>query len=152
MRYFTENKDDIAGYMKNLETLEGIVDQKTYHFMLNHSFHDSYLHQLSVFNKEGKYGSKTSPVSVLIRLTASDEKVYELLWDNVSVYSTDFDISRNKIVETNDILFERGLDQWSHDELRLTEKGDLHHEIILFSQTKIIIQCKQFFITHLPSS
>lgn len=149
MKYFNESKDDIDGYMKSLELLKGILDQGTYQFMINHSFHDSWINQLTVLNKEGADDSKISPVSVQMHLTYWDNQKYELLWENVSKYSTDFDIMRNKVVETGQVLFERGLDQWSHDELLLTVKGDLSHEIMLFSQTRIMIECKQFSIKKL---
>lgn len=39
-------------------------------------------------------------------------------WDN-TLYSFDFDITRSKVVETQQILFKRGLDEWSIDELTL---------------------------------
>ena len=151
MQYFTENKWDIEGYMKSLRILENRLDSDTYQFMLNYSFHDSYINQVSVLNNVGTHGSEVSPVSVLIQLTHWDNEKYELLWENVSKYSTDFDISRNKVVGTNQVLFDRGLDQWSHDELVLTANGNLHHEIVFFSQTKIKIECKNFSIKTLIS-
>lgn len=151
MQYFTEDLDDIEGYMKSLQILENRLDPETYQFMVNHSFHDSDIHKITVLNNEVADESEVSPVSVAIQLTYWDNQKYELLWENVSKYSTDFDISRNKVVETDRVLFERGLDQWSHDELVLTAKDDLRHEIILFSQTKIIIECKKFSIKTLFS-
>lgn len=151
MKYFTENKQDIEGYMKNLRTLENRLDSETYHFMVNHSFHDSTLDALTVLNEEGPADAKTSPVSVIAQLTDWRGCPYELRWENVSIYSVDFDIIRNKVVETGQVLFERGLDQWSHDELILTVDDCLHHEIMLFSQTKIKIRCKQFSLKNLLS-
>lgn len=149
MQYFTEDKDDIEGYMKSLQLLEKKLDPATYQFMVNHSFHDSDIHKITILNNEGTDESEISPLSLSIQLTYWDNQKYELLWENVSKYSTDFDIIRNKVVETGQILFGRGLDQWSHDELVRTSKGDLHHEIVLFSQTRIMIECMQFSIKNI---
>ncbi len=151
MQYFTEDLHDIEGYMKNLQMLEGRLDPETYQFMKNHSFHDSHIRKITILNNEGTDESEISPVSVRVQLTYWNNEEYELVWENVSKYSTDFDITRNKVVETDQVLFERGLDQWSHDELVRTSKSDLRHEIILFSQTKIIIECKKFSIKTLFS-
>lgn len=151
MKYFTEDIDDIEGYMKSLQMLESRLNQATYQFMKNHSFHDSEIRKITVLNNDGTDETEISPVSVRIQLIYWDNQEYELLWENVSKYSTSFDITCNKIVGTDQVLFERGLDQWSHDELVLTAKGDLRHEIILFSQTRIIIECKKFSIETLFS-
>lgn len=152
MEYFTENKNDLEGYRKNIESLQGLLDHETYSFMLDNSFHDSLLNKLAVLNNQNNkepYDSKISPVSVCAQLTHWNDKKYELLWEDVSVYSVDFDVTRNKMVETGLILYERGLDQWSHDELVYTKKGLFHHQIILFSRTKVIIKCKKFTIRSL---
>ncbi len=150
MKYFTDKKDDIEGYMENLQKLESVLNQYTHNFMLNNSFHDSVVNKLTVLNNiEETIDLENYEVSVVAELTYWDNKKYELLWENVTLYSVDFDITRNKVVETNQILYDRGLDQWSHDELTLTEKGLLHHQIILFSDTKVIIRCKQFSIRNL---
>ncbi len=153
MKCFTENKNDLEGYRKNIESLEAILDNETYSFMLDNSFHDSIINKLTVLNNykdEESHNSKISPVSVFAQLTYWNDKKYELLWEDVSLYSIDFDITRNKEFETGLVLYERGLDQWSHDELVLTEDDLLYHQIILFSLTKIIIKCKQFSIRSLP--
>lgn len=153
MKYFTEKKNDLEGYRKNIESLEAILDNETYSFMLDNSFHDSIINKLTVLNNykdEESHNSKISPVSVFAQLTYWNDKKYELLWEDVSLYSIDFDITRNKEFETGLVLYERGLDQWSHDELVLTEDDLLYHQIILFSLTKIIIKCKQFSIRSLP--
>lgn len=152
MKYFTKTKNDLEGYRKNIKSLEQILDNETYLFMLNHSFHDSLLTELTVLdnsNEDDSYDSKISPVSVRAQVTYWDDTHYELLWEEAHAYSVDFDVTRNTIVETGLILYERGLDQWSHDELVLTAKGLLHHQIVLFSQTKISITCKKFSIRHL---
>ena len=150
MKYFTDKKHDIEGYMENLQKIDSVLDQHTHNFMLNNSFHDSVLNKLTVLNNINEItNSESYEVSVVAELTYWDDKKYELLWENVTLYSLDFDITRNKVVETNQILYDRGLDQWSHDELTLTEKGLLHHQIILFSDTKVIIRCKQFSIRNL---
>lgn len=61
MKYFTENKNDFEGYRKNIGTLENILDQETYNFMLDNSFHDSLLNNLTVlsnYNNEEFYDSE----------------------------------------------------------------------------------------------
>lgn len=149
MKYFTKTKHDIEAYMKNIQKLENILNPDTHNFMLNDSFHDSVLNKLTVLNNsniEETPNSDINEVSVVAKLTHWNDRKYELLWENVNLYSVDFDITRNRIVETNQILYERGLDQWSHDELTLTADGNLRHEIFLFSQTTIIIESTNFII------
>lgn len=149
MKYFTKTKHDIEEYMKNIQKLENILNPDTHNFMLNDSFHDSVLNKLTVLNNsniEETPNSDINEVSVVAKLTHWNDRKYELLWENVNLYSVDFDITRNRIVETNQILYERGLDQWSHDELTLTADGNLRHEIFLFSQTTIIIESTNFII------
>lgn len=150
MKYFTDKKNDIEGYMENLQKIDSVLDQHTHNFMLNNSFHDSVLNKLTVLNNINEItNSESYEVSVVAELTYWDDKKYELLWENVTLYSLDFDITRNKVVETGQILYERGLDQWSHDELTLTANDNLRHEIFLFSQTTIIIECANFSIRNL---
>lgn len=149
MKYFTKTKHDIEEYMKNIQKLENILNPDTHNFMLNDSFHDSVLNKLTVLNNsniEETPNSDINEVSVVAKLTHWNDRKYELLWENVNLYSVDFDITRNRIVETNQILYERGLDQWSHDELTLTADGNLRHQIFLFSQTTIIIESTNFII------
>lgn len=149
MKYFTKTKHDIEEYMKNIQKLENILNPDTHNFMLNDSFHDSVLNKLTVLNNsniEETPNSDINEVSVVAKLTHWNDRKYELLWENVNLYSVDFDITRNRLVETNQILYERGLDQWSHDELTLTADGNLRHEIFLFSQTTIIIESTNFII------
>lgn len=149
MKYFTKTKHDIEEYMKNIQKLENILNPDTHNFMLNDSFHDSVLNKLTVLNNsniEETPNSDINEVSVVAKLTHWNDRKYELLWENVNLYSVDFDITRNRIVETNQILYERGLDQWSHDELTLSADGNLRHEIFLFSQTTIIIESTNFII------
>ena len=149
MKYFTKTKHDIEEYMKNIQKLENILNPDTHNFMLNDSFHDSVLNKLTVLNNsniEETPNSDINEVSVVAKLTHWNDRKYELLWENVNLYSVDFDITRNRIVETNQILYERGLDQWSHDELTLTADGNLRHEIFLFSQTTITIESTNFII------
>lgn len=154
MKYFTENKNDLEGYKKNIKSLQKLLDHETFRFMINNSFHDSLINKLAIINNHSNnnkepYDSEISPVSVCAQLTYWNDKKYELLWEDVSVYSVDFDVTRNQVVETGQILYKRGLDQWSHDELVLTKKGLWHHQIILYSQTKVTIKCKKFTIRSL---
>lgn len=149
MQFFNEEKHDIEGYINNLMTLKGTLEADTLSFMLNHSFHDSVVNSITVLNPQDfdqANDTEKSNVSVSIKLTNWDDKRYELVWENVMVYTVDFDISRNKIIENGQILFERGLDQWSHDELIQLPNGSLRHEIYLFSKTTILIECQVFSI------
>ncbi|MER2175656.1 MAG: hypothetical protein ABS911_13340 [Carnobacterium sp.] len=51
-----------------------------------------------------------------------------------------------KRFETQQILFNRGLDEWSIDELTLINNDRLRHEIVFFSQAIMIIECSIFSI------
>ena len=118
MKYFTEEKHDIEGYRDNLKCLDTVLDTNTYIFLLNTSFHDSLIREITVLNDydpEVSNDSQESIVTVSAKIKYWDDTLYELLWKDVTVYSFDFDISRSKVVETQKILFKRGLDEWSLD-------------------------------------
>lgn len=149
MEYFTEEKHDIEGYRNNLKCLNTVLDANTYNFLLNTSFHDSLIREITVSNDydpEVPNDSQESIVTVSAKIKYWDDTLYELLWKDVTVYSFDFDISRSKVVETQQLLFNRGLDEWSFDELTLIKNDRLRHEIIFFSQAMMIIECGDFSI------
>ncbi|AEB28907.1 hypothetical protein CAR_c01560 [Carnobacterium sp. 17-4] len=149
MEYFTEEKHDIEGYRNNLKFLDKVLDTITYNFLLNTSFHDSLIREMIVsnnYNPEVSNDSQESIVTVSARIEYWDNTLYELSWNDVTVYSFDFDVSRSKVAETQKILFNRGLDEWSLDELTLITNDRLRHEIIFFSQTIMIIECSNFSI------
>ncbi|MGY0400418.1 hypothetical protein [Carnobacterium jeotgali] len=155
MNYFTEEKHDLEGYLDNLRTLNKVLDTDTYNFLLNTSFHDSRISEITLVNKynpEVSNESKESIISISSTAKHWDNNRYQLLWTDVTIYSVDFDISRNKLFESQKILFNRGLDEWSHDELTLLDNGRLRHEIYLFSQTTIIIECGNFSIKRIGLS
>ena len=155
MNYFTEEKHDLEGYLDNLRTLNKVLDTDTYNFLLNTSFHDSRISEITLVNKynpEVSNESKESIISISSTAKHWDNNRYQLLWTDVTIYSVDFDISRNKLFESQKILFNSGLDEWSHDELTLLDNGRLRHEIYLFSQTTIIIECGNFSIKHIGLS
>lgn len=149
MRYFTEEIHDIEGYHTNLLSLSDCLNEKTFDFFLNNSLHDSTLVELTALsdNDENKPdNSEESIVSVSAKLKSWDDKKIELIWEDVTRYSIDFDITRNRVIGTGQILFNRGLDEWSHDELTRGNNGRLKHEIYLFSQTTIIIEFKNLVL------
>ena len=149
MEYFTEEKHDIEGYRNNFKFLDKVLDANTYNFLLNTSFHDSLICEIKVLNDyvpEVPDDSQKSIVTVSAKIKYWDDTLYELSWKDVTVYSFDFDISRSKVVETQKILFNRGLDEWSLDELTLIKNDRLKHEIIFFSQAMMIIECGDFSI------
>lgn len=155
MNYFTEEKHDLEGYMNNLRTLTKVLDIDTHNFLLNNSFHDSRISEITLennYNPEVPDDSQESIVSISSAAKHWDNNRYQLLWTDVTIYSIDFDISRNKLFESQKILFNHGLDEWSHDELTLLDNGRLRHEIYLFSQTTIIIECGNFSIKHIGLS
>lgn len=155
MNYFTEEKHDLEGYLDNLRTLNKVLDTDTYNFLLNTSFHDSRISEITLVNKynpEVPDESQESIISISSTTKRWDNNRYQLLWTDVTIYSVDFDISRNKLFESQKILFNSGLDEWSHDELTLLDNGRLRHEIYLFSQTTIIIECGNFSIKRIALS
>ncbi|SIO33363.1 hypothetical protein SAMN05878443_2430 [Carnobacterium alterfunditum] len=155
MNYFTEEKHDLEGYMDNLRTLNKVLDIDTHNFLLNTSFHDSRISEITLvnnYNPEVPDESQESIVSISSTAKHWDNNIYQLLWTDVTIHSIDFDISRNKLFESQKILFNSGLDEWSHDELTLLDNGRLRHEIYLFSQTTIIIECGNFSIKRMDVS
>ena len=141
--------------MDNLRTLTKVLDIDTHSFLLNNSFHDSRISEITLVNKynpEVPDESQESIISISSTTKRWDNNRYQLLWTDVTIYSVDFDISRNKLFESQKILFNSGLDEWSHDELTLLDNGRLRHEIYLFSQTTIIIECGNFSIKRIALS
>ncbi|MBU8773260.1 hypothetical protein [Cytobacillus oceanisediminis] len=72
--------------------------------------------------------------------------IYEIQWLNVRKFLMDFDIKRNVDGnKPNEIVFagRKGLDDWGCDEILPLSKRKLQHEILLFSQTKILIHCSE---------
>ena len=148
MKYFTEEIWDFEGYQNNLLSLKEFLNQETFKFLQENSFHDGMLSDITIHNS---YTGETeeiedSIVSVSAKIKHWNGHIYKLFWDNVTVYHLDFNIARNRAVETNEILFDRGLDEWSHDELTLKNENILRHEIILFSKTTLVIKCAHFSI------
>ena len=153
MKYFTEEIWDFEGYQKHLFSLKETLDEDTFDFLQTNSFHDGILCDITVHNPytEKTEDIKSSIVFVTAKIKHWNGQVYTLLWKNVTVYQFDFNISRNKVVETNEILFDRGLDEWSHDELTLNEENKMQHEIDFFSKTRLLIECSDFSIGLLDS-
>ncbi|WP_080145793.1 hypothetical protein [Marinilactibacillus piezotolerans] len=152
MNFFTEETSDIEGYRKNLKSLQGKLDKQTSAFMLQDSFHDGMPLEIKICNpfEQTEYEEiADSIVDINMKIRHWNETAYELYWTNVMRYTMDFDISRNSIVGTDEVLHYRRLDEWGYDELTLSTNGKLHHEIQLFSGTTIIIECSQFHIKKL---
>lgn len=148
MKCFTEETWDFERYQKHLLSLKEILDEDTFNFLQTNSFHDGMLLDITVHNPytEKTEDVKNSIIFVSAKIKHWSGQVYTLLWKNVTVYQFDFNIFRNKVVETNEILFDRGLDEWSHDELTLNEENKMRHEIEFFSGTSLLIECNDFSI------
>lgn len=74
---------------------------------------------------------------------------FEIQWLNVRKFLMDFDITRNAYGnKPNEIVFggRKGLDEWGYDEILPLNKRKLQHEILLHSQTEILIHCSDIKI------
>lgn len=81
---------------------------------------------------------------MVIEQYAEGGGTYEIQWVNVRKFFMDYDITRNVYGnKPHEIVFggRRGLDEWGYDEILPLSKKKLQHEILLFSQTTIIIHC-----------
>lgn len=145
MNYFVDDDHwDLFGYAKDLKKLLPRFNQQTASFLKNHSFHDGKVVSLTVLNKENGQTKDPTTIQMVIKQYAKGAGTYEIQWVNVRKFFMDYDITRNVYGDKpNKIVFggRMGLDEWGYDEITPLSKKKLQHEILLFSQTKIIIHC-----------
>lgn len=88
------------------------------------------------------------PTSIRVVIEHWNGSVYELVWDKVRRFYFDYDITRNMVVNTKEIVDNgrSGIDDWGYDEILITEDKMFSHEIELLSKTRMFIICRQFQI------
>ncbi|MFT8322758.1 MAG: hypothetical protein ABF649_17950 [Bacillus sp. (in: firmicutes)] len=148
MRYFvSDDLWDITGYAKEIEKLLPRFNKETAQFLKNNSFHDGKVVSLTVLNQEN--GKTKDPTTIKMLIEHWDGGSFEIQWLNVRKFLMDYDITRNVYANVpNKIAFggRRGLDDWGYDEILPLSKKKLQHEILLFSDTTIIIHCSNIKI------
>ncbi|MGN7479691.1 hypothetical protein ACTHOQ_17865 [Solibacillus silvestris] len=88
-------------------------------------------------------------IQMIIEQYEEGGSTYEIQWLNVRKFFMDYDITRNVYSnKPNEIVFggRRGLDEWGYDEIIPLSKKKLQHEILLLSQTKLMIHCSNIKI------
>ena len=155
MKYFVDDDHwDVIGYAKELKKLLPRFNQETANFLGKYSFHDGKVVSLTILNQENGKTKDPTAIHMVIKQYAEDGGTYEIKWLNVRKFLIDYDITRNVYGnKPNEIVFggRRGLDQWGYDEIIPLSKKKLQHEILLFSQTKIIIHCSNIKIRKLKA-
>ncbi|KQL50496.1 hypothetical protein AN964_22835 [Heyndrickxia shackletonii] len=143
MKYFVDDDHwDVMGYSKELKKLLSRFNKETSNFLKNHSFHDGKVVSLTVLNQENGRTKDPTTIKMVIEQYEEDAGIYEIQWLNVRKFLMDYDIKRNVYGnKPNEIVFggRRGLDEWGYDEILPLSRRKLQHEILLHSQTKILI-------------
>ncbi|WP_156967310.1 hypothetical protein [Ureibacillus sinduriensis] len=72
-------------------------------------------------------------------------------WIGVNKFAMDYDIQRNTYTNSYEIAFDgkRGIDDWMADELTAYDSEYLCHEILLASNTTIIIRFRDIEVLKL---
>lgn len=149
MKYFVDDDHwDVIGYVNQLKKLFPRFNKETSTFLKNYSFHDGRVVSLTVLNQED--GNTKDPTTIKMIIEQYDDAgIFEIQWVNVRKFIMDFDIKRNVYSNAqNKIVFggSKGLDDWGYDEILPLSKRKLQHEILLFSQTTILIHCSDIKI------
>jgi hypothetical protein len=153
MRFFTDDFSDINGYLDQLKLIKPRLHNEAYMFFSTDSFHDSHIFSLKVKNKFNPDvgNEENDPTIIEVHLLHSSGKKYLVKWVGVNKFLMDYDIQRNTYANSNEIEFEgtRGLDDWMVDEVTSFDSEYLCHEIILASDTTIVIRCKNIEVVKL---
>lgn len=150
MKYFVDDdRWDVTGYVNELKKILPRFNKETSTFLKCRSFHDGKVVSLTVLNQEN--GNTKDPTTIKMVIEHADEDcgIFEIQWKNVRKFLMDYDIKRNVYSNVpNKIAFggTRGLDEWGYDEILPLSKRKLQHEILLFSQTTILIHCSDIKI------
>ena len=137
------------GLCKGIKKLLPRFNKETSSFLKNHSFHDGKVVSLTLLNQANGKTKDPTTIKMVIEQYEEGAGIYEIQWLNVRKFLMDFDITRNVYGNRpNAIVFggRKGLDEWGYDEILPLSKRKLKHEILLFSQTKILIHCSDIKI------
>lgn len=144
MKYFVDIKNwDEKGYTKELEKLLPRFDAETVVHLKNNTLVNGKVVSIKVINKaNGKRKNPTS-IKMVIEQRERNEGIYEIKWSNVRKFFMDYDITKNVFENKPSKIHlggRNGIDDWGCDEITPLESTmSLQHEILLYSQTKIII-------------
>ncbi|AQU79553.1 hypothetical protein [Planococcus faecalis] len=143
MKYLVdEDHWDLEGYTEEKEKLLNRFNKGTAIFLKSNSFHDGKVVSINILNQEN--GQTKDPTVVKMLIEQYNGELYEIQWINVRKFFMDYDITRNVYSNTPYKIVDggkRGLDEWGYDEILPLSKKKLQHEILLFSQTTVIIHC-----------
>lgn len=148
MKYFVDDDYwDVLGYSKQLREILPQFNKKTRKFLRKHSFHDGEVRSLEILNYSDL--KKKDPTTIRMVIEQYEGGTYQIEWLNVQKFFMDYDIKRNTYGgKSKKIVFggKRGLADWGYDEILPLTKKTWQHEIYLFSETTIIIQCRDIQI------
>lgn len=150
MKYFVDDDHwDVSSYVEELKKILPRFNKVTSNFLKRHSFHDGKVVSLTVLNQENGITKDPTTIKMVIEQYEEGAGIFEIQWLNVRKFLMDFDVTRNVYGnKPNKIVFggRKGLDEWSYDEISPLSKRKLQHEILLHSQTKIVIHCSDIKI------
>ncbi|KLV28528.1 hypothetical protein ABW02_01990 [Niallia circulans] len=150
MKFLRDDNWDNDGYCEYLKSIQHVFDSYTGEFLVTNSFHDGRFKKMELINHcEGDIDeTKDDPTSIRVVIEHWNGSIYELVWDKVKRFYFDYDITRNIVVNTKEIVDNgrSGIDDWGYDEILITEDKMFSHEIELLSKTRMFIICRQFQI------
>lgn len=145
MKYFTEEKNDIEGYKEQLDSIKHKLDEEVYKMSKFNQFHDARIVSLRIKNAvDDEIEVNKLPITLECHLIDSEGSDYVIVWEEVKKFLLDYDLTRHTNWDSQDIVADglRGLDDWMCDELTQNSTDFLSHEVLLASEMKIIIICK----------
>lgn len=145
MKYFTEEKNDVEGYREQLHTIKHRLDKEVYEITKYNRFHDGQIDFFGIKNGvDEEMEEEKLPISLECRLMDSEGDHYIIVWEEVKKFLLDYDLARHTSWDSHEIVADglRGLDDWMCDEITQWDGEFLSHEIVLASEMKIVIHCK----------
>jgi hypothetical protein len=145
LKYFTDDKNDIKRYREQLHHLNSRLDENVHKMTYNNQFHDAQIDFLKIKNELNEEAEEEKlPISIDCRLMDSEGDWHEIVWEEVKKFLLDYDMTKHTSWGSDNISGNglRGLDDWMCDEITRYDEDFLSHEIILASEMKILIHCK----------
>lgn len=148
MKFFvSEEHWDLAGYTDHLKTLRNRMNEQAYYFFHHSSFQCAHIYKIQLkngFNPLEEKQGKKDPTYIQMFIRHCEGRLYRVEWKGVTRFFFDYGHSGSKDSEG-----ERGLDDWRCDEIFPLDENLLAHEIVLASETSILIYCRDIMLTEL---
>ncbi|MDR4315333.1 Uncharacterised protein [Niallia circulans] len=116
MKFLRDDNWDNDGYCEYLKSIQHVFDPYTGEFLVTNSFHDGRFKKMELINHyEGDIDeTMDDPTSIRVVIEHWNGSIYELVWDKVRRFYFDYDITRNIVVNTKEIVDNgrSGINDW----------------------------------------